>query len=222
VAATDAVAASQPSRPVVVAEKRPRSVLVPVTLSLLAILGGVLALLGATDTVDIPVVVGLALSLLLIGGALCVGARWGRARWLIPLGLVVSIVLAAAAIVDVPLGGGAGDRTYRPRAVSQLQSPYRLGAGDMVVDLGALDLGTATRTVDATLGAGDLEVVVPAGADVVVDAHAGAGSVSVFGRTWDGFDVGHRVVEPGREGGGRLIVNVRVGFGDLEVRRASS
>ncbi len=224
IAQPESSATSNMTQPVAVAVavKRPRSVLVPVTLSLLAILGGVLALLGATDTLDMPAVVVLALPLLLIGGALCIGARWGRARWLIPLGMVLSVVLMAAAIVDVPLRGGVGDRTFRPLSVSQLQSPYRLGAGDMVVDLGAVDLGTATRTVEATLGAGDLEVVVPAGADVVVDVHAGAGSVSVFGRTWDGFDVDHRVVERGREGGGRLIVNVGIGFGDLEVRRASS
>ena len=217
--------------------RRPPSALVAVTLSLLAILAGVLALLGASDSVDVPVVVALALPLLIVGGALCVGAWWGRARWLIPIGAVLGVGVMAAAVVDVPVGGGVGDRTYRPQAVSELRSPYRLGAGDLVVDLSALDLRTEavgtpgqevpavarlTPEVEISLGAGDLEVVVPDGAEVVVDVHAGAGDVSVFGRDWDGFDVGRRLVEPGREGGGRLVVEARVGLGNLEVRRASS
>jgi len=164
----------------------------------------------------------LALPLLVIGAALCVGAWWGRAKWLIPLGVVLSMGVMAVAVVDVPIRGGVGDRVYRPLAVSELQSPYRLGAGDMKLDLAALGTGPASATVEATLGVGDLEVVVPDAAEVVVDVHAGAGDVVVFGRQWDGFDVGRRLVEPGREGGGRLVLTARVGFGKVEVRRASA
>jgi len=196
--------------------------LVAVTLSLLAILAGVLALLNGTDAVDVPVVVGLALALLVVGGALVVGSWRGRARWLIPLGLVLSVAILAASAVDVPLGGGPGDRAYRPQSVSELQSPYRLAAGDLVVNLTDVDLSGTTQTVVASMGAGDLQVVVPEGAEVVLDAHVGAGSMTLFGRQSDGMDNGRHVVQPGREGGGRLVLSTRTGVGDLEVRRASS
>jgi hypothetical protein len=63
-------------------------------------------------------------------------------------------------------------------------------------------------------------VVVPDGASVTVEAHAGAGSVEVFGRTWEGTDVDQRLTSTGSEGGGRLVLRVRVGLGEVEVRRA--
>jgi len=203
-------------------DRRPSSVLVAVTLSLLAILAGVLALLGGTGTVDVPLGIGLALGLLVVGAALVVGAWRGRARWLVPLGVVLGVAVLATVAVDVPLRGGIGDRSIRPRTVGELRSPYRLAAGNLEVDLGGLDLGARTETVTATLGAGDLQVVVPDGAEVIVDAHVGAGTMTVFGRQFDGADNGHHLVEPGREGGGRLILSVRTGFGDLEVHHASS
>lgn len=202
--------------------RRPRSVLVAVTLSVLAILAGALALVTATGAVDVPVTVGLALALLVVGGALLVGAWRGRARWLIPLGLILASALPAAAAVDVPLRGGVGDRSYQPRSAGELRSPYRLAAGDLVVDLTGVDLSGTTRNVVASMGAGELEVVVPEATEVVVDGHVGAGSMVLFGRQTDGTDNGHHVVQPGREGGGRLVLSARTGFGRLEVRRASS
>jgi len=197
-------------------------VLLAVTFSVLAILAGVLALLATTGTADVPVAVGLALALLVVGVGLCVGGWRGRARWLMPVGVVLGVALLAASAVDVPLRGGVGDRTYRPRVASDLQSPYRLAAGNLEVDLGGLDLSGTTATVTASVGAGDLQVVVPDGAEVIVDAHVGAGTITVFGRQSDGTDTGRHLVEPGREGGGRLVLTTRAGFGDLEVLRASS
>jgi phage shock protein PspC (stress-responsive transcriptional regulator) len=214
-----------PTRPVpapAARARRPRSVLVAVTLSVLAILAGALALVTATGAVDVPVTVGLALALLVVGGALLVGAWRGRARWLIPLGLILAVALPAAAAVDVPLRGGVGDRSYQPRSVAELRSPYRLAAGDLVVDLTAVDLSGSTRKVVASMGAGELQVVVPEATEVVVDGHVGAGSMVLFGRQTDGMDNGRHVVQPGREGGGRLVLSARTGFGRLEVRRASS
>ncbi len=202
--------------------RRPPSMLVAVTLSLLVILAGVLALLGGTDTVDVPLGIGLALSLLVVGAALVVGTWRGRARWLVPLGVVLAVAVVATSAIDVPLRGGVGDRAYEPQTVADLRSPYRLAAGDLVVDLGRLDLSATTESVTASIGAGDLQVVVPDGAEVIVDAHVGAGTMTVFGHQFDGTDNGHHVVEPGREGGGRLLLSARTGFGDLEVRHASS
>ncbi len=202
--------------------RRPPSVLMAATFSVLAILAGVLALLVVTGTADVPVAVGLALALLVVGVALVVGGWRGRARWLIPVGVVLGVALLGASAVDVPLRGGVGDHAYRLRAVSDLRSPYRLAAGDLEVDLSGLDLSSTSATVTATVGAGELLVVVPDGAEVIVDAHVGAGTMTVFGRQSDGMDTGRHLVEPGREGGGRLVLTARAGFGDLEVRHASS
>ena len=208
-----------PLPPLPRATPRSPSALVPVTLSLLAILGGLLALLDAAGTVHASLPVGLALALVVTGGGLLVGAWWGRARLLLPVGVVLSVALLAASAVNVPLAGGIGDRSYRPATLAALHSPYRLAVGDMEVDLDELDISGTTTTVVTSLGVGDLTVVVPQGPEVVVDAGAGAGEVRVFDRTWEGFGVRGRLTQPGREGGGRLVLRTRVGVGELEVRR---
>jgi phage shock protein PspC (stress-responsive transcriptional regulator) len=197
-------------------EPKPRSVLVPATFSLLAVLAGGLALVGVSAAT------GLALALLVTGGALVVGAWRGRGRWLIPVGLVLAVALAAASIVDVPVRGGTGDARFAPTTPAAVRTPYRLAAGNMTLDLGALDLGGTTVTVVASVAAGNLRVVVPAGVAVDLDAHAGAGNLRLFGHEADGLDVERQASEPGRDGAGRLVLRVRAGFGQVEVERAAA
>ncbi|MGH9222236.1 MAG: PspC domain-containing protein [Acidimicrobiales bacterium] len=196
---------------------KPRSVLVPATLSILAILAGVMALVGVSvDT-------GIAVALLITGVALVIGAWRGRARGLIPVAILLSLGLAAASVVDVPLRGGAGDRSYRPATVADVRSPYRLGAGEMTLDLSAVDLApSSSRTIVATVGLGALMVIVPRTAEVLVIGHAGLGELRLFGLHSEGMDVDRRVTSPGLEGGGRLIIRAGVGVGQVEVRRALS
>jgi len=198
-------------------DPQPRSALVPVTLSLLAVLAGVLTLVG------VSAVTGLALALLLTAGALIVGAWRGRARWLIPVGLALSLALATASVVDgVPVRGGTGETRYSPVALEDLRTPYRLAAGELDVDLGNLSLEGRTVRVVASVAAGRLRVIVPLDAAVELDAHVGAGNLDLFGRRSDGFDVNRTVVESGQEGGGRLILQARTGMGEVVVGRAQA
>ncbi len=195
--------------------RKPHSALVPVTFSLLAVLAGAATLFGLSLTT------GLALALLLTGGALIVGAWRGRARWLIPVGLVLSVALAGASLIDVPITGGAGEVGFRPLTVEEIRTPYRLGAGELVVDLGAIDFDGRDVTVVASVAAGHVDIIVPAGVTVDVDAHVGAGNLMLFGRESDGLDIGRQVLERGDEGAGRLTVRAKAGVGLVEVRRAS-
>ena len=203
-------AAARPRTP------KPRSALVPVTLSLLAVLAGGLTVVGVSATT------GLALALLLTSGALVVGAWRGRARWLIPIGLVLSMALAVASVIDVPVRGGGGDVSFRPATLEEIRSPYRLAAGDLVLDLGAVDFRGETVTIVASVAAGHLDILVPSGVAVEIDAHIGAGNIVLFGRESEGLDVDLDVVESGREGAGRLILRPQVGIGMGEVRRAAA
>ncbi|MEA2704503.1 MAG: hypothetical protein QOD63_2448 [Actinomycetota bacterium] len=195
---------------------KPRSVLVAVTFSVLAIQAGILALAGPS------LVTGLALSVLVVGLALVVGTWMGRARWLIPVGLLLSVALGCAVVLDVPIAGGTGNRLYNPATVADLRSPYRLAAGEIILDLGRLDLTGTTSEVDAIVAVGHLVVVVPAGAEVEFDGRVNAGNLVLFGRDWGGTAVRQDVVVPGREGGGRLVLDAQVGVGELEVRRAAA
>ena len=195
---------------------KPRSALLGVTFSLLAVLAGGLALAGASAQTS------LALALLLTGGALVVGAWRGRARWLIPVGLLLALALAAVSVMDVPIRGGTGGVTYRPTTLAAVSTPYRLAAGNLVVDLRGVDLGGGDLTVVASVAAGHLEVIVPDGVSVDVDAHVGAGHMNLFDRVADGFDVTRQASEPGQPGAGHLVLRTRTGFGALEVHRASA
>ena len=195
---------------------KPRSALVPVTFSLLAILAGVVVLAG------LDVVAGLALALFLVAGAMLVGAWRGRARGLIPVAILLSCALLVASLLDVPVKGGAGERLFVPVSAAEIQSPYRLAAGDLRLDLRRVDLTGATVPVVVSVAAGTIVVTVPARAAVEVDAHVGAGDLLLFGRDWSGVGVDERTMVGGQEGGGRLLLDASVGLGQLEVRRAAA
>jgi hypothetical protein len=196
---------------------KPRSAVVPVTLSLLAVLAGGLSLAGTSVTT------GLGLALLLTGGALLFGAWRGRAKWLIPVGLLLAVALAAASVIDdVPVRGGAGDVSFRPVGIEEVRTPYRLAAGQLIVDLTAVDLHGETVRVVASVAAGHLDIVVPDDVAVEIDAHIGAGDLMLLGRESDGLDIDRQLTDPGREGAGRLILRADAGVGLVEVRRAAA
>ena len=138
----------------------------------------------------------------------------GPAPWLIPVGLLLSIALGAAVVLDVPISGGTGSRVYRVATLADLRSPYRLGAGEAILDLGSLDLSGTTAEVDASLALGHLVVVVPPGAELDFDGRVNAGTLVLFDREWGGTSVKQDIVVPGREGGGRLVLDAQLGVGE--------
>jgi phage shock protein PspC (stress-responsive transcriptional regulator) len=138
------------------------------------------------------------------------------------VGFVALIAVAAGALgivaasSGVPLRGGLGDRSLTPTSVQEMDRTYRLAAGDMDLDLSNVRLPEGVTRVDASVVAGHLVVRVPRHAAVSVDAHAGAGEVTVFGRHDSGRDASRSVSgEPGRQ----LVVTAKAGIGDVEVVR---
>lgn len=196
---------------------RPR--LGSLTLSLLLLVAGVAALLDAAEAIDLTAQGVLAGGLVLVGAGLAVGAWFGRARGLIPLGIVVTLALMAVAAVDLPFRGGFGERVWRPTAVADVTA-YELVAGDATLDLTDLPLGESERTVEASVGFGELTVVVPEGVNVEVDGHVGMGVLTVFGDMQDGVDL-----DAGETATGEVVqlrVQVHVGMGEVVVRRAAA
>jgi PGF-CTERM protein len=205
------------------APPRERSVLGRVTVSLALIVVGVLiGWNGATDS-DVPVRAIIAAALAVVGLGLVVGAYVGRARGLVVLGVLLTLLVSAAAVADIPVRGGVGDRTWAPATVSDLHDPYRLGVGQSELDLTQLDLASAGRTrVEIRQGVGHLLVIVPDNVVVRVVADANAGEVLLPGQHQvNGTDLSERVVLP--EGSAPsaavLVVDAELGVGSLEVRR---
>jgi hypothetical protein len=197
---------------------RPRPFLTPLTISLLLIGAGVAALLDSAGWVHLTVAGVLASGLILVGGALVLSAWFGRARGLIPIGILLLLVTIPAATIDVPISGGIGERDYHPTAAREVRSSYELGIGHLTLDLRDVPLTDGITRVKSSLGIGELDVDVPADVQVDVTAHAGAGATDIFGRVEGGWPQDtHRVAGPA--GTGALYLDLRVGAGSVKVRR---
>jgi Cell wall-active antibiotics response 4TMS YvqF/PspC domain len=198
--------------------RRPRSFLTPLTLSLLLIGAGVACLVQATGAANVNLTGVLALATCVVGAALVAAAFVGRAHTLIFVGLILLAATAVSSSLDVPLRGGIGSRHYDPQELSELHSPYRLGIGDLRIDLRDLPLAGRTTTVAAELGVGHLVVFVPNSVRVEARGHAGAGSVKLFGFQQGGWPQDDEHAAPG-SGTGVLELDLRVGAGMVDVRR---
>jgi predicted membrane protein len=198
--------------------RRPRPFLTPLTLSVLLIGAGVAFLLQATGALDVNLTVALAIGTCVVGAALIVSAFAGRAPALIAVGLVLVAATAIANTLDVPLRGGIGEQTYRPQTVAEVQSHYEHGIGRLVIDLRNVPFPAQETDVSAQLGIGQLLVEVPSSVRVEVTAHAGAGSVMLFGREHGGWPANDTRTVVGT-GPGVLRLDLRVGAGQVRVQR---
>ena len=203
---------------------RERSVLGAVTISVLLVVLGVMAAVDAADGADPSPENYLAAAVGVLGLGLIVGAFYGRARGLVWFGLPLLAVLSVLGTTGISLRGGVGDRAYAPTRAVEVRDDYRLGVGSLRLDLSAVDLTTTLKRVRVSSGLGDVEVVVPANADVSVDARAGLGEIEVFDKTENGSSSRLEVVDLATEGDGRidLVLDLDLNVGSLKVTRAQA
>jgi len=201
------------------APARHRSGLLPAALGAAFVTLGVLAALDLTGAASIDWQLVLALLVAVTGAIALVGAATGRAvGGVVALGLVLLLMLALGLAVRVPLFAGIGDRTQRPATLADVNSRYRLGIGDLTVDLSSVRLPRGETHVAATVGIGELLVRVPRDASVEIDGRAQGGDVRLLGQEDHGTRVREQVVE--HTGSGRvLVLDARVGFGQVRVER---
>jgi predicted membrane protein len=149
---------------------------------------------------------------------LVLSAWFGRARGLIPIGLLLVLVAIPATVIDVPISGGIGDRHYRPTTRAEIRRNYELGIGQINLDLTDAPVANRYTTISASVGVGDISVNVPANVLVVVTAHTGAGMTDVFGHENDGWPRDTYQVG-GANQSGQLTLDLEVGAGSIHVRR---
>lgn len=182
------------------------------TLGALLLLLGVGWLLQTLDVLAVRWQVLLAAVLIVVGAALTVVGRQGG---LITLGVILTVVLAFASMLDVPFEGGIGERAHRPAAAVDLQERYRLGIGNLTVDLTDVEIPDGTR-IDASIGMGELVVVVPEEVRVRASGRAGIGEVLLLDRSQGGLGVEHAVTDGT---GPTMEIEASVGIGKVVVRR---
>ncbi|MEU4753382.1 LiaF domain-containing protein, partial [Micromonospora tulbaghiae] len=212
----------RPPRP----PKRPkeRSPLGAITFSLIFLALGVVAMLDLLDVFPVGAAGYFAAVLATIGLGLLVGTWFGRARWLIALGLVTAAALGIATVAESydRVRGIDGNVTWAPTDLRDLADRYENNLGDATLDLRGIDFDKQDVQVTVDVNLGNATVVVPPNVDVTTVADVNAGDATVFGRRsgglggrqWETTDAG-----ADGPGGGKLRLYVHVNAGKLEVTR---
>lgn len=164
-----------------------------------------------------------------LGATIVVATFAGRARWLVvPAALTFTGAMVAGALsfAGASIVGSYGDHLIDSR--TGLQPRYDFAAGDITMDLGLANgerLDSARpqelRT-SVTLGTGRIQVYVPETAEVDITARVGAGSITIFGQSIDGYREQSRVGRSAQLFEGsidplRITVTLNVGMGAVEV-----
>ncbi|MEO9328315.1 PspC domain-containing protein [Gordonia aurantiaca] len=205
---------SSPEPPV--PTRRRRSPLTLVVLGLAVIVGAVGAALNqaGVDWFTLPRI--LSMCLAVVGVGLVVASVMRRRTGEHSTGLVpVAILLGIAAIVTTAASGiavpegGVGERTWKPLTENDIESAYRLGVGEMTLDLREVDL-TSDRRVELRNGMGVIKVFVGDDMNVRADCNTGIGNITCP----SGLD-------GGRDGtdGPVLEIDAHTGMGEVKVLR---
>jgi phage shock protein PspC (stress-responsive transcriptional regulator) len=188
------------------------------------VLGLTLSGLGVAQALGlaIPLAGYLAAALLVIGLTLVAATWFGRARGLLPLGLLLAIAVAI-----VGAAGPAIRAPYDATSVRAYASLAELPARDST-DVGKLsvDLSRVALTSDVTYAAhvdlGQLIVRVPEDANVVINYRADLGAVRAYGaEVRAGSELTGQVTDPQpvERGQHTLTLDLSVDAGNIEVQR---
>lgn len=196
----------------------PRGILARAALGVGVLAGCAALALGSFLAAGLGGGVVIAALVIAAGVALVAAAFAGRARWLALPALAIAIPLAFVAAADIDLDGGFGEKRVRPATLGEVRDGYRLGAGELTVDLRGVKLPAGERRLSVGIGAGHAVVLVDRGVCVASRASVGMGGVGVFERDGGGVDVDWRDEREAPRGTPRLVIDGDVGLGLLEVR----
>lgn len=182
---------------------------------------GVALLLDNVDAIKLTSRGIFAVLLAIVGLGLLIGSWWGRARWLIIPGVILTIALAITSLVPLHIRGGVGEVTWSPEARANVRGSYELFAGRAILDLSKVDF-ESDRTVEVDVTFGELLIVVAE--DQPVDARAKllAGEMRLLGEEQEGLGIEERVQRSGDEDLGTLEIDSEVVFGKITVRDVRS
>jgi phage shock protein PspC (stress-responsive transcriptional regulator) len=152
------------------------------------------------------------------GAMLIIGAFFGGVRWLIPPALSLALAVGFVSAAGIDLEGGVGERDYRPTSASELRDNYRVGMGQLTLDLRDAKLPSGDTHVNLDVGMGEARLIVPEDVCVASAADIGMGGVDVLGRDNGGIDVDWDDNPRAARGNSRVIVNADIGVGALVVR----
>ncbi|WP_353650618.1 PspC domain-containing protein [Nakamurella sp. A5-74] len=185
-----------------------------------AAVGGVGVWLGWWH-VPLAVVSGAALAvvaLFVLGSALR-----GRRSPLIGFGVMLALATGFLTLTGATGTAGVGDTTWAPTTTalaSQSSHEYRLDAGHGILDLSSVTVQPGTTVVvSASVGAGNLDVMLPAGVAAQVACTANLGSAKCLDQKDDGIGVRADIAAAGDAQHGTIVLTAHVGTGEVAVTR---
>jgi len=192
-----------------------------------AAVGALVAVIGNNadwwNVTTYSIVMGVLLTLI---AATVIGAIVNRSWFGIPMLLLLGVATVGLAVTHPNLDGGIGQRTLHPTSVTEAQIDDHLGVGQLTVDLTDVPSGAEPLTVDASVGYGQIRVIVPRDAELRLRTDVNAGHTVV-----DGEEISegiHRddtrtipALTPATNGVVRTIdLDLEVGAGEIKVIRA--
>lgn len=196
-----------------------RSKVTPITFGLALLTGGIaLAFAPGLSAAQIA-----ALLLGVVGLGLVVGSLMQGGRGLILV--AVPLALLTWALQATPASGfKVGGSYWDPVTAAQVQPHYAVTLGNGRLDLTGLRLADGqTVTTSVAVGVGQTHVILPPNVDAQVSCQTQIGEVDCLGRTGSGHPPRVDVTDNGPDGpgGGKLILNVHSGIGQVHVERGS-
>ena len=195
-----------------------RSKITPITLGLALLTGGIaLAFAPGLSATQIA-----ALLLGVVGLGLVVGSLMQSGRGLILVAIPLALltwVLQATPASGFKVGGSYWD----PVMAAQVQPRYAVTLGNGRLNLTGLRLDGQTVTTSVAVGIGETHVILPPNVDVQVSCQTLLGEVDCLGQTGSGYPSRVDVTDNGPDGpgGGKLVLDVHSGVGQVHVERGS-
>ena len=151
------------------------------------------------------------------GVMLLVGAFYGRAGGLILVGMLAAVGLAGATIAQDVEGA---DITRRPLTAADVPSSLDTSAGEIILDLtDVADLAALDgKHVELDADVGRIEVIVPAGLSVRVDANIdGPGHLELFGDERGGIEIDDQVRHDAGPGTPEISIDADISVGEIKI-----
>ena len=151
------------------------------------------------------------------GVMLLVGAFYGRAGGLILVGLLAAVGLLGATVVEEVDGG---DIRRTPTTAADVPADLNTDAGEIVLDLTRVqDLAALDgRTIELDSDVGRIEVIVPAGLSVRVDANVdGPGHLELFGDERGGIGIDDQINHFAGVGAPEISIDADISVGEIKI-----
>lgn len=202
------------------AKPRDKSILGRLTVGVLLLGLGVLAMLDNIDGISIDAEPRhyMALAVTILGAGLLVGSVAGRARWLIVVGAILVPTLMFSPAFEYDWNRDEFDLVTRPTTFADLENTYSIDVGRLEIDLSRLPWDGQEVVLNADVDLGELVIRIPDDVGIVGQADLNIGSVNTSDRANAGL--GDPRIDFNESGPlGTVMLDAHVDIGNIEIRR---